>query len=694
MCGIAGFVNLKNHSAQAAENGLTMNNHGAVAATTAVAAQSETAAAAAILDSMCRCITHRGPDDQGMFVAGGVALGMRRLAIIDVACGQQPMFNETRDVTIVFNGEIYNFQELHRDLVRRGHTFRTHSDTETIVHLYEEYGARCVDYLRGMFAFAIWDAGKRELFIARDRVGKKPLYYSLTKQGTLVFGSELKSLLEHREVERATSAQAIDAYLSLGYVPEPLSIFESISKLPPAHTLVFDGEKVVTKQYWDFDYSAAARDDKHEAAANANDYSADDYSSEAKIIENINGLLEEAVQIRLISEVPLGAFLSGGVDSSTVVGLMSRVSNSQVKTFSIGFNEDSYDELKYARVAAKHFNTEHHEFVVTPEICDIVEKLVHHFDEPFADSSAIPTFMVSKLAREHVTVVLSGDGGDELFAGYTRYKIDRERASFATIPRFVRQGIMQPLSEALPHGARGRNFLRNVALEPLDRYVDSMSVFTALARKELYTADFRRTLNTDKSDFVATLMHDYAGRVTSGDEIDALLYLDSKTYLVGDILTKVDRMTMANSLEARVPLLDHKLIDYVTRIPSHYKLRDGQTKYILKKAVESFVPHEILHRRKQGFGVPVDQWINSELRDQIRDTLTSQKARERATINQAYVNLLLDEHGRGRRNHSTQLWALFMLELWHRAYEDSASLAPDSEKIKLLSRADSLSVNL
>lgn len=650
MCGIAGFANKYFQSHAPAD-------------------------LATVLERMCRVITHRGPDEQGTHTTAGVALGMRRLSIIDLACGQQPIFNEDESCAIIFNGEIYNYRELQKELKAHGHQFKTSSDTETILHGYEQWGADVVKHLRGMFAFAIWDAGKRELFVARDRVGKKPLYYSLTKQGTFVFGSELKSLLEHPEVERRTSPQAIDAYLALGYVPEPLSIFEDIKKLPPAHTLIFDGEKASVKEFWDFDYSA--RDTNDETTSQFSDF-----SSEDKIIKELTRLLEEAVSVRLISEVPLGAFLSGGVDSSTVVGLMSRVMREPVKTFSIGFNEDSYNELKFARVAAKHFNTEHHEFVVTPEICSIIEKLVYHFDEPFADSSAIPTFMVSKLARQHVTVALSGDGGDELFAGYTRYKIDRERNGFANLPGFVRRGMMLPLSERLPHGARGRNFLRNVALDPLDRYVDSLSLFTALGRKELCTAEFRRSINADENDYVSNLMHAYARRVTSGDAVDELLYLDSKTYLVGDILTKVDRMTMANSLEARVPLLDHKLIDFVTRLSSELKLKDGVTKYILKKAVEPFVPHEILHRQKQGFGVPIDQWINSELRDQIRDTIISRKARERGYVNQSYVNVLLDEHARKRRDHSAQLWTLFMLEKWHQMFVDNVQPKADAAPLK------------
>src|SRR5215207_11471360 len=399
----------------------------------------DTAEHAEVLDRMCRVIAHRGPDDQGAVAAGGVALGMRRLSIIDLAGGHQPISGCGGRVSVVFNGEIYNFQELRPELEARGHHFRTHSDTETIVHAYEEWGAACVERLRGMFAFAIWDEGERTLFVARDRVGKKPLYYTLTPGGTLVFGSELKSLLEHPEVGRVLDFEALDAYLTFGYVPDPLCIFRGVEKLPPGHHLTFAGGRLAVRQYWDFDFAPAAGRRREE-----------DY------LEELRALLDEAVRIRLVADVPLGAFLSGGVDSSAVVGLMARNSERPVKTFSIGFNEDSYSELKYARVTAERFATEHHEFVVTPDICHVVDELAWHFDEPFADSSAIPTYYVSKLAREHVKVALSGDGGDELFAGYTRYALDRRRRGFGRLPRFVREGLMQPAARLMPHGARIR----------------------------------------------------------------------------------------------------------------------------------------------------------------------------------------------------------------------------------------------
>jgi asparagine synthase (glutamine-hydrolysing) len=628
MCGIAGFVTQDNHLAEH-ERSL-------------------------VLDRMCRRIAHRGPDDQGTLVQGVAALGMRRLSIIDLAGGHQPMSGCRGAVTIVFNGEVYNYRELQRELEERGHEFKTNSDTETILHAYEEYGADCVSRLRGMFAFALWDARARSLFIARDRTGKKPLYYTVTSRGTLIFGSELKSLREHPEFRGEMDTEALDAYLTFGYVPDPLTIFRDVHKLPPGHHLTFAAGKLSIKQYWDFPY--------HEPQT-------EPVRSEEECLEELRALLDEAVRVRLVADVPLGAFLSGGVDSSTIVGLMARHTNQPVKTFSIGFHEDSYNELRYARLAAERFGTDHHEFIVTPDICEIVDELVWHFDEPFADSSAIPTYMVSKLARQFVKVALSGDGGDEVFAGYTRYALDRKRSGFARLPRALRRGVMQPLGRRLPHGAWGRNYVHNVALDPLDRYIEDISIFTRLNKPLLYTNDFRREL---KRTDAAARFREYAARARALDPLDPLLYLDSKTYLPGDILTKVDRMSMAVSLEARAPLLDHKLIEFVcTRIPASMKMKGLETKHIFKRAVSDFVPAEILHRPKQGFGVPIEQWINQQLRDRLRGTLTEQRTRERGYVEPRYVNLLLDEHERGRRDHSTELWALFMLELWQRTFVDA-----------------------
>ena len=629
MCGIAGFIDLWD----------TQKSRG----------QEERAQ---ILDAMCRIITHRGPDDQGTMLQDGVALGMRRLSIIDLAGGHQPISGEDGSVTIVFNGEIYNFLDLQPRLESLGHQFQTRSDTEAIVHAYEQFGAACLEHLRGMFAFAIWDASRRQLFVARDRAGKKPLYYTVTPQGTLVFGSELKSLLLHPDVRRELNPQALDAYLTLGYVPDPLCIFRDIHKLPPGHYLTFESSGVNVRRYWDFNFEPAG-------SQRAEDY-----------LDELRALLDESVRLRLISDVPLGAFLSGGVDSSTIVGLMARHMSQPVKTFSIGFHEDSYDELKYARIAAQKFGTEHHEFIVTPEICDVVDKLVWHLDEPFADQAAIPNYVVAKLAREHVTVVLSGDGGDELFAGYTRYVTEHKRRGFAQVPRLVREKMIQPLTGRLPHGTLGRNYLYNITLDPIDRYLDSVSVFTSLNKRSLYTSAFKHQLGV--AGHMASFFHDLAAQVKTGDPLDQLLYLDSKTYLPGDILAKVDRTSMAASLEARAPLLDHKLIDFVTRIPASLKMAGLETKHLFKRAVQDVVPAEILNRPKQGFGVPIQEWINRQLRERMRETLMDQRTRQRGFVETAYVDLLLDEHERQRRDHSNGLWALMMLELWLRNYLDNS----------------------
>jgi asparagine synthase (glutamine-hydrolysing) len=626
MCGITGFITREIKDREASE---------------------------ALLDLMCRVIEYRGPDEQGMTVEGRAALGMRRLSIIDLAGGQQPIYNEDGSKFIVFNGEIYNYRELRRDLESRGYRFKTNSDTETILHAFEEYGTNCVRHLRGMFAFAIWDKREESLFIARDRVGKKPLFYSHTAAGNFVFGSELKTLLTHGEISRDIDHAALDAYLTFGYVPEEFCIFRDAKKLAPGHFLVFKNGRVDTQKYWDFDYSNNS-----------------EIKSEEEYIEALREKIREAVKVRLISEVPLGAFLSGGVDSSSIVGMMSQILDKPVKTFSIGFNEDSFNELKYARIAAKHFNTEHHEFTLTPDFVSIVDDLVWHFDEPFSDSSALPTYMVSKMARDFVTVVLSGDGGDELFAGYTRYVIDRERSGLEKLPAALRRSVLRPVSQALPHAARGKNYLYNASLDATDRYIDSVSQFNAPRRGYLYSAGFRAKLNGDFGRG-EELFQTLAESVSTDSQVDRLLYLDSKTYLPGDILTKVDRMSMAASLEARVPLLDHELIEFVVGMPAELKLKGLETKYIFKKAMEGLVPREILYREKQGFGVPIGDWINAQLKDRIYSDLTERKAIERGYFDPGYIKTLLDEHRRGRRDHSHAVWVLWMLELWHRRYIDN-----------------------
>lgn len=625
MCGIAGFANLR--------KGLDQHT------------------ALRTLEKMCRVIRHRGPDDEGVFLTSNAALGMRRLAVIDIRGGHQPLFNETRTLAVVFNGEIYNYRELRERLQSNGHRFVTNSDTEVIVHAYEQYGIDCVTRLRGMFAFAVWDERSEELFIARDRVGEKPLYYALTEDGSLVFGSELKALLVHPQLDRSIDPIALDAYLTLGYVPDPYCIVQQVKKLPPGHTLVFANDRLTISPYWDFTYTPIETRDEREW------------------IEELRWRLAEAVRVRLVADVPLGAFLSGGLDSTAVVALMAQLSSRPVKTFSIGFREDSYNELKYARLTAERFATDHHEFIVTPSICTIVEDLVWFLDEPFADASAIPTYIVSKMARDHVTVVLSGDGGDELFAGYTRYWIHERRSIFTRLPQALRRGLLRATALHLPHGAIGRNYLYNISLDWVDRYIDSVAVFTSLMKERLYSPELRDRLRTVNNS-AESLLQKYATRLGSDPSVNTLLYVDSKTYLPGDIFAKVDRMTMAASLEARAPLVDHELIEFVGRIPPKLKINKGTLKYVFKRAVAEMIPREIIQRPKQGFGIPLEQWIKVELRDQMRDILMSSEARQRGYWSPGYVEILLREHERGRRDHSGRLWALFMLEKWHRQFVD------------------------
>ena len=620
------------------------------------------------LKRMCDRIEHRGPDDEGFYVEGGVALGMRRLSIIDLFTGHQPISNEDGSVWIVFNGEIYNYREIRDLLISRGHLFQTESDTEVIVHLYEDEGEACVERLRGMFAFAIYDKRERKLFIARDRVGVKPLHYAVVGGG-IVFGSEIKSLLQHKGVNREVNFEAISDFFSYGYVPDPHSAFRGIEKLPPGHTLTFKDSRLTTRRYWDFDYPERDTQPVRE---------------ESYYIERLRELLAESVRLRLVSDVPLGAFLSGGIDSSTVVAMMAQEMGRRVKTFSIGFTEASFDELDYARITARHFNTEHYEFVVTPDVCNIVEEIVWHHDEPFADVSSIPTYIVSKMAREHVTVALSGDGGDELFAGYKRYLVDGERAKFERVPRFIRRGVILPLSRALPRGAYGKNFLRNIALDADERYVDSLSYFHEEKKRDLLSTDFLRAIRgRDSSEEFRRVYNSPA----SVERIDHLLYLDSKTYLPGDIMTKVDRMSMAHSLEAREPLLDHKLIEFVAGIPASLKLRGSETKSILKRAIRGLVPGEIIDRKKQGFDVPIQQWFKEDLRAMLFDTLTGSRARQRGYFKPGAVEAILDEHMRGRRDNSRHLWGLLTLELWHRQFIDRQ---PEQAKRIELGRVSSL----
>ena len=482
---------------------------------------------------------------------------------------------------------------------------------------------------------------------------KKPLFYSLDERGNFIFGSELKSLIAHGDISKEIDFAALDAYLTFGYVPEEFCIFKNVQKLAPGSFLIFKDGEIRNEQYWDFAYTENSA-----------------IKTEAEYIEILREKLKEAVKIRLISEVPLGAFLSGGVDSSAIVAMMSKISDAPVKTFSIGFNEDSFDELKFARIAAKHFNTEHHEFIVTPDLIEILDDLVWHFDEPFADSSALPTFMVAKLAREFVTVVLSGDGGDELFAGYTRYVTDQKRGGFAKLPKFIRQNILQKISEKMPHEAKGKNYLYNASLNAVERYIDSISHFGDLKKRRALFKRFSGEIKRPVLAKARKCISKSPTRLHRKIQLISCCISTAKLICHRIILTKVDRMTMANSLEARVPLLDQELIEFVETIPAELKLKNLETKYIFKKALEGIVPDEILYREKQGFGVPINEWINSQLKERIHSTLLEKKTLERGYFDEKYIKVLLNEHQTKRRDHSHSLWILLMLELWHRQFVD------------------------
>lgn len=599
---------------------------------------------------MCQTIVHRGPDDEGIYVNGPVGLGMRRLSIIDLAGGHQPIHNEDRSVWVVFNGEIYNFPELRPDLEKRGHRFYTHTDTEVIAHLYEEYGPDCANKLRGMFAFAVFDERKRRLLLVRDRLGIKPLLYAFAP-GRLLFGSEIKVILAEAPELKEINPSALLKYLHFGYIPAPETAFKNIFKLPPGYLLEWSDGHAERRQYWDLPV-----------------YGSREPRSEEECLEELESRLAEAVRIRLIADVPLGALLSGGVDSSAVVALMARASSAPVKTFSIGFSKQDFNEAHHARMVARHFGTEHHELMVEPRIGETLDALTRSLEEPFGDSSMIPTYYISCLARQHVTVALSGDGGDELFAGYDRYATNIRRQVFERAPGWARRLFREHVFPFLPRKARGRKFAYNVSLEWDERYLDMISFVPSFERqRKLMTDDFRAAAGNHAGplDHFRT----YFKRVAGGDPVSQLLYLDTKTYLVDDILTKVDRMSMATSLEARVPLLDHVFVEYVTSLPAHWKLRGNTQKYILKKLAERVgVPREVIYRPKQGFSLPLVHWMRREFREDLLRVLLEPRTQQRGYFEPGAVKELLDEHLSGRRDQSARIWRLLILELWHRNF--------------------------
>ena len=597
---------------------------------------------------------HRGPDEVGVHVEPGVGLGHRRLSIIDLSTGQQPLYNEDRSVCIVYNGEVYNYQALIAELTALGYRFRTRSDTEAIVHAWEAWGERCVERLRGMFAFALWDRNRETLFLARDRLGVKPLHYALLPDGTLLFGSELKSLLAHGGLRRDIDPLAVEEYFALGYVAEPRTIFRGARKLPPAHTLTIRrGQSIPEpREFWDVRFSCASPIGVAEAC------------------EELQRRLDESVRLRMIAEVPLGAFLSGGVDSSAVVASMAGLSETPVNTCSIAFADPAFDESRYAKLVADQYHTAHHTDLVESDDFDLIDTLARLYDEPYADSSAIPTWRVCQLARRHVTVALSGDGGDESFGGYRRYRLHlAEERLRAAMPLGLRRSLFGPLGRAYPkldwapRMFRAKTTFEALARNSVEAYFNSVSYLRAPLRSQLYSAKLRAELGGyDARD----VFDRHARRAGTDDPLALIQYLDLKTYLVGDINTKVDRASMAHSLEVREPLMDHELVEWLASLPSDLKIRGGEGKFLLKKSMEGRLPHEVLYRPKMGFAVPLARWFRGPLRDRVRATLRGGTLVECGLFNPATLQRIGDEHLAGSRDHSTPIWTLLMFEAFLR----------------------------
>jgi asparagine synthase (glutamine-hydrolysing) len=606
-----------------------------------------------LLQRMTDAVKHRGPDADGHYFGSGAGLGHRRLSIIDLATGDQPLSNEDGTVWTVFNGEIYNFAEVRAELEAAGHVFRTRTDTEIIVHGYEQWGEACVERFRGMFAFAVWDDEHRRLLLARDRLGVKPLYYAELPGRGIVFGSEIKSLLADPGVSRAWRPEAIDSYLTLLYVPAPATIYTGVHKLPAAHVLVAERGIVRTRRYWDLEFTGTG-----------------DPSREAEYLEQLDALLRESVALRLVSDVPLGAFLSGGIDSSTVVAYMVETSNAPVVTTSVGFDVGAYDELTHAETVARHLGCEFHPQVADPKIEELLPMLAWHFDEPFADSSAVPTYYVSKAARELVTVALSGDGGDELWAGYDSHRVQHAE-NMARRALGPAAELVGTLANALPTSVRATRALRRLALSADESAARKRlgAMFDVDAKRRLYTPDFRTSIG--EADALEPLRAAYRA-CRSIEPLDRSLYLDVKTYLVDDIMTKVDRMSMAVSLETREPLLDHRLLEFAATVPVSLKLRNGRSKYLLRKLLERKVPRGIVERGKRGFEAPIGEWLRGPLSAMTTELLTDGRLASRGLFDAREVSRLWDEHRTHSADHRHRLWQLVMLELWFRQFVDES----------------------
>jgi asparagine synthase (glutamine-hydrolysing) len=636
------------------------------------------------LKAMTATIEHRGPDDWGKADFGDAAIAMTRLSIIDLGSGHQPITNHDETCWIVFNGEIYNFLDLRKELQAKGYHLKTQSDTEVILRAYEEWGDDCLNRLRGMFALGIYDSRSAKngsidgfrasrLLLARDRVGKKPLFY-YRDDTRIIFASEIKAILADPSVKPRVRRDVLPLYLSYGYVPAPNTFFENIYELGPGHKLVVQNGVVDIDQYWELPAQMVP----------------DTALSEKQYVDRVRELLEDAVRVRLVSDVPLGAFLSGGVDSAAVVAFMTRVMKQPVKTFAIGFADDpSFNELEYARVVANHFQSEHHEFLVSPDAIDLLPKLVWHYDQPFADSSAIPSFLVAQMTREHVKVALTGDGGDELFAGYERFAAARLAENYRRMPHLLQNCVKQLLGimpEATTYRSfvrRARRFVDSAALPLTERYLNWVGIFSPSLINDLLTDKFE----PDPVSHFQT----YFDSSHDSDLIGQLLTVNMKSYLPGDLLVKTDRMTMANSVEARCPFLDQQLLEFACAIPSELKLRGMTTKYILKRALKDIVLQEIIDRKKHGFGVPVGRWFRTNLKSYLHETLLSREALARGYFHEATLRRLIAEHESGKRDHGHRLWSLLTFEIWHRVFieQDRSSWLAETSKTESRSFASS-----
>ncbi|MCK5649240.1 MAG: amidotransferase 1, exosortase A system-associated [Gammaproteobacteria bacterium] len=607
-----------------------------------------------ILEAMNQVQIHRGPDDGGYFIQKGIGLAHRRLSIIDISTGQQPLFSQDKSVVIVFNGEIYNYRDIRETLVQKGYKFQTHSDTEVIVCAWQEWGEQCVNKLRGMFAFAIWDIKKQSLFIARDRMGIKPLYYTWLASGQFIFGSELKVLMAHPDFKKELDFYATEEYFALGYVPEPRTIYKNVFKLPPGYSLSIQpgmsSEKLT--QYWDIPFKKLPEMDEKEISS--------------ELIRRF----KEAVDIRMVSEVPLGAFLSGGVDSSAVVAMMAGLQNEPVNTCAIGFDVKTFDESKYAAQVAEQFQTNHHLDTVDTEDFSLIDKLATLYDEPYADSSAMPTYRVCQLARKRVTVALSGDGGDETFAGYRRYRwhMNEERLR-SLFPQSIRPGLfgflgaVYPKADWAPKIFRAKTTFQALARDPVEGYFHNFSILTDQLRNSIYSPKLQSELQGYNA---IEVFRKHAENSPTDDPLSLVQYIDMKTYLVGDILTKVDRASMAHSLEVRVPILDHEFIEWSSGLPWNIKLKGQEGKHIFKKALKPYLSKDILYRKKMGFAVPLEKWFRGPLKERVKKALEGELMSDCGLFNRQTIHSMVDQHQSGMRDHSAAIWSLLMYEAFLR----------------------------